>query len=80
MNKKKIVNENGKSFSDLTTKSWFRDKENIKIGDNFPKIISGDSQTIEVKDILFGIHFQTWIIVIDKEDKIYLLKTSRELK
>ena len=76
--KKKIENE--KTFLDLTNKSWFKDGENIKVGDNFPKIISGESQSLEVREVLFGNPFQTWIIVIDKEDKIYLLKSSRELK
>jgi hypothetical protein len=80
MNKKKTQSENTKTFSDLTNKSWFKDGDNIKVGDSFPNIMKGESQTIEVKDTLFGQHFQTWIIVTDKEDKIYLLKTSRELK
>ena len=78
MSKKK--NENEKTFSDLTNKSWFKDGDNIKVGDSFPKIMSGDSQTIIVKEVLIGEFFQTWKLIIDKEDKIYLLKTSRELK
>ena len=78
MNKKKIENEN--TFSDLTIKSWFKDGENIKVGDNFPKIISGEFQTLEVKEVLSGNQYQTWKIVIDKNDKIHLLKSSRELK
>ena len=78
MTKKKI--ENGKTFSDLTNKSWFMDGDNIKVGDSFQKIMAGESKTLEVKEILFGEHFQTWKIVVDKTDKIHLLKTSRELK
>ena len=78
MAKKKI--EDQKTFSDLTNKSWFKDGDNIKVGDSFPKIMSGDSETIEVKETLYGAHFQTWIVVIDREDKIFLLKSSRELK
>ena len=70
----------GKTFSDLTNKSWFMDGDNIKVGDSFQKIMAGESKTIEVKDNYFGDNFQTWRIVIDKTDKIYLLKTSRELK
>ena len=46
--KKKIENE--KTFLDLTNKSWFKDGENIKVGDNFPKIISGESQSLEVRE------------------------------
>jgi hypothetical protein len=78
MAKKKI--ENQKTFSDFTNKSWFMDKDNVKVGESISKILAGESQTLEVKDILFGDKFQTWKIVIDKTDKIYLLKTSRELK
>ena len=78
MTKKKT--ENGKTFSDLTNKSWFMDGDNIKVGDSFQKIMSGESKTIEVKEILYGEQFQTWRIVVDKTDRIYLLKTSRELK
>ena len=78
MSKKKI--ENQKTFSDFTNMSWFMDKDNIKVGESISKILAGECQTLEVKDILFGEQFQTWRIVVDKADKIYLLKTSRELK
>ena len=78
MSKKKV--ENVKTFSDFTNKSWFMDGDNIKVGESISKILAGECQTLEVKDILFGEQFQTWRIVIDKTDKIYLLKSSRELK
>ena len=80
MSKKKIGNENEKTFSDLTNKSWFKEGEIIKVGDSFPQIMTGESQTIEVKEILVGNQYQTWKVVIDKDDKVYLLKSSRELK
>ena len=78
MSKKKVENVN--TFSDFTNKSWFMDKDNVKVGESISKILAGECQTLEVKDILFGEQFQTWRIVVDKTDKIYLLKTSRELK
>ena len=78
MSRKKIENE--KTFSDLTIKSWFRDGDNIKVGDSFPKIMAGEFQNLEVKEVLFGNPYQTWKIVITKDDKIHLLKSSRELK
>jgi len=78
MTKKKI--ENQKTFSDLTNKSWFKDGDNIKVGENFSKIMNNEFETIEVKEVLFGSQYQTWNIVIDKTDKIHLLKSSRELK
>jgi peroxiredoxin len=78
MNKKKI--ENVKTFSDLNSKSWFRDGDNIKVGDSFQKIMSGDSLTLEPKEILVGDTYQTFTIVITKDEKIHLLKSSRELK
>ena len=77
---KKFVKENQKLFSDLSNKSWFIDNNNIKVGDNFSKIMSGESLTIEVKDILVGDPYQTFKIVLSNDDKIYLLKSSRELK
>ena len=73
-------NENEKTFNDLTDKSWFRDGDNIKIGESFQKIMSGESETINVKEFLVGKHYQTWRIVISQDDSIYLIKTSRELK
>jgi len=78
MTKKKI--ENQKTFSDLTNKSWFKDGDNIKVGENFSKIMNNEFETIEVKEVLFGNQYQTWNIVIDKTDNIHLLKSSRELK
>jgi len=78
MNKKKI--ENVKTFSDFSNKSWFKDGDNIKVGESFQKIMSGESELLQVKEILFGNPFQTWNIIITKDDKIHLLKTSRELK
>ena len=80
MSKKKVGNENEKTFSDLTNKSWFKEGETIKVGDSFPQIMTGDSQTIEVKEILIGNPYQTWKVVIDNNDKVHLLKSSRELK
>ena len=72
MSKKKV--ENVKTFSDLTNKSWFMDKDNVKVGESISEILAGEYQTLEVKDILFGEQFQTWRIAVDKTDKIYLLK------
>jgi hypothetical protein len=78
--KKKI--ENDKTFFDWTNKSWIIENENkvIKTGDTALKIMSGESQTIEIKEVLYGDQYKTWILVIDTADKIYLLKTSKELK
>ena len=73
--------ENVKTFSDYTNKSWFKDSDNIiKVGDSFQKINAGEFETLEVKEILVGKLYQTWIVVVTKDDKIHLLKTSRELK
>ena len=77
---KKPKNENQKTFSDLTTKSWFTDGQSIKIGDDFSKIMSGEFLTLEVKETLIGEQVNTWKIVITTDDKTYLLKSSRELK
>jgi hypothetical protein len=42
--------------------------------------MKGEISKIEVKEILHGDPWQTWKIVIDQNDNIFLLKTSRELK
>jgi len=88
MDKKKIenqktvsdVNSNKKTFSDLNNKSWFRDGDKIKVGENFSKINSGEFDTLEIKDFLIGNPVKTFTIVITKDDKIYLLKSTRELR
>jgi hypothetical protein len=76
----KVKNENQKTFSDFNTKSWFKDGDNIKVGDNFGKIMAGEFTILEPKEILFGNPSQTFTIVITKDDKVNLLKSSRELK
>jgi len=76
----KKQNENEKTFSDLTNKSWFKDGDTIKVGDSLTQIMTNEFQSVEVKDIFVGDTFRTWKIVIDKADKIYLLKSSRELR
>jgi hypothetical protein len=77
---KKTTNEEVKTFFDFTVKLWFMEGQNIKAGDNFSQIASGDFETLEVKEIYHGDIYKTWKIVITKDDKIYLLKTSKELK
>jgi hypothetical protein len=69
-----------KTFSDLTNKSWFTEGEKIKVGENLPELLSGKGKILEVKEILIGDVFKSWKIVIDTEEKIHLLKSSRELK
>ena len=79
-NKTRKIDENQKTFSDLTNKSWFSDGKEIKVGDNFSKIMSGEFETLDVKETLVGEQVNTWKIVITTDDKIHLLKTSRGLK
>jgi hypothetical protein len=71
---------NEKTFTDLTQKSWFADGQKIKIGESLANILSGKVEQIETKEILDGEKSKTWKIAISKDDKIYLLKASRELK
>jgi len=77
---RKTPDGNQKKFTDLTQKSWFTDGNKIKIGENLSQILSGEMIVIETKEILDGDLSKTWKIVVDKEDKIYLLKSTRELK
>jgi len=76
----KKQNENEKTFSDLTHKPWFKDGDVIKVGDSLSQIMAGEFLSIEAKEVLIGDTFRTWKIVIDRADKIYLLKSSRELR
>jgi hypothetical protein len=80
--KKKITDENVKQFSDLSNMSWITENDGkvINVGDTALKLMKGEGQKIEVKEILYSDTWQTWRIVIDQTDKIYLIKTSRELK
>ena len=78
--KKKITDENIKKFSDLSNKAWIAEANSIKVGDSALKIMKGESETIAIKDIFFGEPWQTFRIVIDQQDKVFLLKSARELK
>jgi hypothetical protein len=42
--------------------------------------MKGECETLEVKDTYYGEPSNTWRIIITKEDKMTLLKSSRELK
>jgi hypothetical protein len=80
--KKKVDGENVKKFSDFSNQSWIieTDGKIINVADSALKLMKGEGDKIEVKDILHGDPWQTWRLVIDNNDKLYLLKTSRELK
>ena len=80
MNLGKNKTENQKTFSDLTRKLWFTDGKKIKVGENLPEILSGKFQTLDIKEVLVGDEFQTWKIIITTDDKIHILKSSREMK
>ena len=74
------VETENKTFLVLTDKLWFIDKEQIKVGKSMSEILSGVNQEIDIKEILVGENYKTWTIVIDTEDKMFLLKTSKQLK
>ena len=80
--KKKLNDENVKKFSDFSNKSWLveNDSQIINVADSALQLMKGEVTKIEVKEILHGDPWQTWRIIIDKNDNIFLLKTSRELK
>jgi hypothetical protein len=80
VNQETVENESQKTFLVLTDKMWFTDKNKIKVGKSMSEILSGETQIIDIKEILVGENYKTWTIVIDTEDKYYLLKTSKELK
>jgi hypothetical protein len=78
---KKKLDENIKTFSDFSNKSWLIDDENnIRVADKVQKIISGEHETLNIKEILHGNPYQTFKMVFTVDGGVYLLKTSRELK
>jgi hypothetical protein len=81
MKKTKDTDETVKSFEDYSFKSWFTDGDTkIKVGDDFPSIMKGEAEILEVKETIIGHLHNTFRIVITEDNKIYLLKLSRELK
>jgi hypothetical protein len=81
MAKKTTNEENHKTFDDRTFNSWFVDDDGkVKVGQSLAKIMKGECETLEVKDTYYGNPSNTWRIIITADDKLHLLKTSRELK
>jgi len=82
MAKKQETGENVRQFKDLTNKSWLTetDGKSIKIGDSAAKIMAGDCETLEIREMLHGDPVNTWRIISTVEGNVLLLKTSRELK
>ena len=79
--KKENTDENRKTFEDETFSSWYtEDDGNIKIGVSLARIMKGECETISVRDMFYGDKSNTWRIVITTDDKMILLKSSRELK
>jgi hypothetical protein len=77
---KKTVDEDRKKFNDLTFKSWVMDEGILKVGESGVKLMKGDCETLEIKDTYYGEPSNTWRIVITTDDKLHLLKSSREVK
>jgi hypothetical protein len=72
-----------RQFKDFGDKTWIleNDGKQIKVGSSVAKIISGESETIAITELLHGTPWRTWRLAISAADgQIYLLKTSREVK
>jgi hypothetical protein len=80
MAKKTEVEEEVKYFNDLTFKSWVTDGSILKVGDSGSKMMNGEFDKLEIKDIYYGDPSNTWRIVITTDEKIHLLKSAREVK
>jgi hypothetical protein len=80
--KKKLTDENVKKFSDFSNKSWIMENDSnlISIGETALKLMKGESTKIEIKEMYFGDPWQTFKIIVDQNDQLFLVKTSRELK
>ena len=77
---KKGKDETKKTYRDFTNKFWFTDDQQIKVGESIAKIMAGDYQVLNVKELLESDTFKTWKIAITEDNQINLLKTSNELK
>lgn len=81
MARKNPSDETRKVFNDHTFKSWFVDDEGkVKVGESLVKIMKGECETLEVRETLYGEPSNTWRLFITTDDKLHLLKSSRELK
>jgi hypothetical protein len=71
-----------RQFKDFGDKTWLAEKDGkqIKVGESVAKIISGESETIAITEILHGTPWKTWRIALANDGQIILLKTSREVK
>jgi hypothetical protein len=61
---KKKLDENIKTFSYFSKKSWLAGDENhIRVAGKIQKIISGENETLNVKEILHGNPYQNFKLV-----------------
>jgi hypothetical protein len=82
MAKKQATDENAKKFQDATHKARLTetDGKRIKAGGNAAKIMAGECDTLEIKEMFHGDPWNTWRILVTADNGLFLLKTSRELK
>jgi hypothetical protein len=82
MAKKQAANEDARKFQDAAHRSWLMetDGKRVKAGDTAGKIMAGECDTLEVKELLYGDPWNTWRILITPDNALHLLKTSRELR
>ena len=82
MGKKQADDENVRKFKDMTHRAWVieTDEKHVKIGDTTAKIMAGDCETLEIREMLYGEPFNAWRILVTADGTVHLLKSSRELK
>jgi len=81
MAKETALDENRKTFEDKTLNSWYTDdKGKVKIGESLAKIMKGDCETVDVRENYYGEPSNTWRIITTNDNRMILLKSSRELK
>jgi len=75
------IAEERKTFEDKTFSRWLMDEEGtITVGASTAKIMKGDCETFKAKEIYYGDVSNTWRIIVTTDDRIVLLKSSRDLK
>jgi hypothetical protein len=73
-------NEDVKTFDDFSNQYWYNDGEKIMVGNDFKAIVAGDCQTLIPKEIIYGAPAKTWRLIVTVDDKLHLIKTSKQLK
>jgi hypothetical protein len=76
-----VVENQEKTFRDLTKVYWYQENGSIKFGESISSIVAGKFETLEIKEFLSGEGSCKWSkILITKDNQFCFLKKGKELK